>query len=168
MRTENWHFSNLVSSWEREGRIFNLKTIHQLQLTRKKNTTALSQNTYLFEMPADMTGESIRMICVGLIQSTREAVANTPGRTSNLAHYFHFCFPFSPQFFTFCTTASAAAVRLKPVPQVCMPSLPHVQEGVKGHVHSGQTFFYLFIFTEKEGRKADKVWSENLILKFWG
>lgn len=49
-----------------------------------------------------------------------------------------------------------------------MPSLPYVQEGVKYHVHGGQICICLYIFfhSEKGGRKADKVWSENLILKF--
>lgn len=92
MRTQNWHFSNSFSSWEREGRIFNLITIHRLQLTSRKQPLLL--RTHLFEMPADRTGESIRKICVGLIQSNKEAVADIPDRASEQAHYFHLLLTF--------------------------------------------------------------------------
>lgn len=158
MRTYNWHFGNLLSSWETGGRIFNLKTIHQLQL-RGKKPNALCWNTNVFEMPADMRGDSARKGCAGLIQSKRQAVENASGRASRQAHSPQLCLAFQPLVLQlpFCTTSSSPPEIGTSSTGPCALS----PNGQQCHDHSGQ-LCWICCFSEEEGRKADKFGSENL------
>lgn len=117
----------------------------------RKKTNPLSSNTHVFEMPADTRGDSARKGCVGLIQSKRKAVANVSGGASKQAHCSPLWLAFQPLVLQlpFCTTGSSPPVRSEPVPQVCVPSFPHVQEGVQYHDHSGQ-LCWICSFSEKE------------------
>lgn len=124
MRTYNWHFGNLLSSWETGGRIFNLKTIHQLQLRGKNPTPCVGTQMFsrwLQIWEGTQPERAVQVWSRARDKQWKMHQAEHPGKHTLPS----FALPFSPWCCNFNSAPQAHHhQRLEPVPQVRVPSLP--------------------------------------------